>query len=123
LGELHYGDARQGYPMPSDRRVSGAKRRAADRQTVWIWLRRSKAMSKFIPYFLLACTIWLVAAPAFAGEVSRKPVTDAEDAALAAQQTADADQLSSVAAGDGVVLALAVVGVVFLVLYLTGAID
>jgi len=58
-----------------------------------------------------------------AGEVSRKPVTDAEDAALAAQQTADADQLSSVAAGDGVVLALAVVGVVFLVLYLTGAID
>jgi len=80
-------------------------------------------MSKLIPYFLLGCMIWLVAAPAFAGTVSRKPVTDAEDAALAAQQAEDADQLSSVAAGDGVVLALAVVGVVFLVLYLTGTID
>jgi hypothetical protein len=80
-------------------------------------------MSKLIPYFLLGCVIWSMAAPAYAGAVSKKPLTQAEDAALAAQQAEDADQLASVAAGDGVVLVLAVVGVVFLVLYLTGTIG
>jgi len=80
-------------------------------------------MSKLIPYFLLGCMIWSIAAPAYAGAVSRKPLTDAEDATLAAQQTEDADQLASVAAGDGIVVVLAAVGVVFIVLYLTGVID
>jgi Na+-transporting methylmalonyl-CoA/oxaloacetate decarboxylase gamma subunit len=76
-------------------------------------------MSKMIPCFLLACMIWCVAAPAFAGSVSREPLTPAENAGLAAQQAQDADQLATVAGGDGVILVLAVVGVVFLVLYLT----
>jgi len=80
-------------------------------------------MSKMIPYFLLACTIWLVAAPAFAGSVSKKPLTPAEDADLAAEQAQDAGQLATIAGGDGVILVLAVVGVVFLVLYFTGALD
>jgi hypothetical protein len=80
-------------------------------------------MSKLIPYFLLACTIWSVAAPAFAGSVTREPLTPAEDADLAAEQAQDADQVATVAGGDGVILALAVVGVVFLVLYLTGALK
>jgi hypothetical protein len=73
-----------------------------------------------IPCFLLACVIWSMAAPAFAGSVSREPLTPAEDADFAAQQAQDADELAAVAAGDGVVLVLAVVGVVFLVLYFTG---
>ncbi len=77
-------------------------------------------MSKMIPYFLLACMLWSIAAPAYAGSVSRAPLTPAEDADLAAEQAQDADELATVAAGDGVVLVLAVVGVVFLVLYLTG---
>jgi hypothetical protein len=77
-------------------------------------------MSKMIPYFLLACTIWCIAAPAFAGSVSREPLTPAEDADLAAEQAQDAGQVATVAGGDGVVLALAIVGVVLLVLYLTG---
>lgn len=77
-------------------------------------------MSKMIPYFLLACVIWSIAAPAYAGSVSREPLTPAEDAGLAAQQAQDADQLADVAAGDGVILVLAVVGVVFLILYFTG---
>ena len=80
-------------------------------------------MSKLIPYFLIGCMIWIVAAPAFAGPVSRTSLTQAEDDALAAQQAEDADALAGVAAGDGVVLVLAVVGVVFLVLYLTGNIE
>jgi len=80
-------------------------------------------MSKFIPYLLLACMIGSIAAPAFAGTVPRQSLTQGEDAALAAQQTQDADQLAEVAGGDGVVLVLAVVGVVFLVLYLTGNIG
>lgn len=77
-------------------------------------------MSKMIPYFLLACMVWAIAAPAYAGSVSREPLTEAEDADLVAEQAQDADELATVAAGDGVVLVLAVVGVVFLVLYLTG---
>ena len=77
-------------------------------------------MSKMIPYFLLACVIWSLAAPAFAGSISREPLTPAEDADFAAEQAQDADELAAIAAGDGVVLVLAVVGVVFLVLYLTG---
>lgn len=77
-------------------------------------------MSRMIPCFLLACVIWSMAAPAFAGSVSREPLTPAEDADFAAQQAQDADELAAVAAGDGVVLVLAVVGVVFLVLYFTG---
>ncbi|MBN1359682.1 MAG: hypothetical protein JW993_03770 [Sedimentisphaerales bacterium] len=80
-------------------------------------------MSKLIPYFLLGCMIWNMAAPAYAGAVSRTPLTQAEDDALAAQQAQDADELASVAGGDGVVLLLAVVGVVFIILYVTGAID
>ena len=76
-------------------------------------------MSKFIPYLFLVCMMGSVAAPAFAGTVSRQSVTPAEDAALAAQQAEDADQLAEIAGGDGVVLALAIVGVVFLVLYFT----
>jgi hypothetical protein len=80
-------------------------------------------MSKMIPYFLLACTIWLVAAPAFARSVSREPLTPAEDTDLAAEQAQDAGQLATIAGGDGVILVLAVVGVVFLVLYLTGALE
>lgn len=76
-------------------------------------------MSRMIPYFLLACTIWLIAAPAYAGSVSRKSLTSAENADLAAEQSQDAGQLATVAGGDAVVLVLAVVGVVFLVLYLT----
>ena len=76
-------------------------------------------MSKMIPYFLLVCMIWSVAAPAFAGSVSREPLTPAENADLAAQQAQDAGQLDTIAGGDGVILVLAVVGVVFLVLYLT----
>jgi hypothetical protein len=77
-------------------------------------------MSKLIPCFLLVCTIWSLAAPAYAGSVSREPLTEAEDADLAAEQAQDADELATVAAGDGVILVLAVVGVVFLVLYFTG---
>ena len=80
-------------------------------------------MSKLIPYFLLGCIIGSIAAPAYAGAVSKKSLTQAEEDTLAAQQAEDADQLAEVAAGDGVVLALAVVGVVFLVLYLTGNIG
>jgi hypothetical protein len=80
-------------------------------------------MSKLIPYLFLGCIIGSIAAPAYAGTVSRQPLTQAEDAALAAQETQDADQLAEIAGGDGVVLVLAVVGVVFLVLYFTGAID
>jgi hypothetical protein len=80
-------------------------------------------MSKMVPCFLLACMIWSIAAPAFAGSVSREPLTPAEDADLAAEQAQDADQVATVAGGDGVILALAVVGVVFLVLYFTGALD
>ena len=76
-------------------------------------------MSKFIPYFLLACTLWTIAAPAYAGSVSREPLTPAEDADLAAEQAQDAADLATIGGGDGVVLALAIVGVVFLVLYLT----
>ncbi|HSV99779.1 MAG TPA: hypothetical protein VLI39_06385 [Sedimentisphaerales bacterium] len=77
-------------------------------------------MSRMIPCFLLACVIWSIATPAFAGGVSREPFTPAEDADFAAQQAQDADEFAAVAGGDGVVLVLAVVGVVFLVLYLTG---
>ena len=80
-------------------------------------------MSKLIPYFLLGCMIWTIAAPAYAGAVSRTSLTEAEDDALAAQQAEDADELASIAGGDGVVLVLAIVGVVFIVLYVTGAID
>jgi hypothetical protein len=80
-------------------------------------------MSKMIPYLLLACTIWSIAAPAFAGSVSREPLTAAEDADLAAEQAQDADQLATIAGGDGLILVLAVVGVVFIVLYVTGALD
>jgi hypothetical protein len=80
-------------------------------------------MSKLIPYLLLGCIIGSIAAPAYAGAVSKKSLTQAEEDTLAAQQAEDADQLAEVAAGDGVVLALAVVGVVFLVLYLTGNIG
>ncbi len=76
-------------------------------------------MSKMMPYFLLACMIWSIAAPAFAGGVSRQPLTPAENDDLATQQAQDADQLATVAGGDGVILVLAVVGVVLLVLYLT----
>lgn len=77
-------------------------------------------MSRMIPCFLLACVIWSMATPAFAGSVSRERLTPAEDADFAAQQAQDADELAAVAAGDGVILVLAVVGVVFLVLYFTG---
>jgi hypothetical protein len=81
---------------------------------------KEKKMSKMIPYLLLACMIWSIAAPAYAGSVSREPLTAAEDADFAAQQAQDADELAAIAAGDGVVLILAVVGVVLLVLYFTG---
>ena len=77
-------------------------------------------MSKVIPYFLVGCMIWTVAAPAFAGSVPRTSLTQSEYDVLSAQQAEDADELASVAAGDGVVLILAIVGVVFIVLYLTG---
>jgi hypothetical protein len=50
-------------------------------------------------------------------------LTQAEDDALAAQQAEDADELASVAAGDGVVLVIAIVGVVFILLYVTGNIN
>jgi hypothetical protein len=80
-------------------------------------------MSKLILYFLLGCMIWIIAVPAFAGSVSRTSLTQAEDDVLAAQQAEDADELASIAAGDGVVLALAIVGVIFIVLYATGAFD
>ena len=80
-------------------------------------------MSKLIFYFLIGCMIWTVVAPAYASSVPRTSLTQAEDDALAAQQAEDADELASVAAGDGVVLALAIVGVVFIVLYVTGAIE
>jgi len=76
-------------------------------------------MSKMIPYFLLACTLWIMVAPAYAGSVSKVPLTPAENANLAAEQAQDADQVETIGGGDGVVLVLAVVGVVFLVLYLT----
>jgi hypothetical protein len=80
-------------------------------------------MSKLIPYFLLGCMIWIIAAPAFAGSVPRTSFTQAEDDVLAAQQAEDAEELASIAAGDGVVLALAIVGVIFIVLYATGAFE
>ena len=80
-------------------------------------------MSKMIPYLLLACTIWSIAAPAFAGSVSREPLTAAESDDLAAEQAQDADQLATVAGGDGLILVLAVVGIVFIVLYLAGEIH
>ena len=76
-------------------------------------------MSKLIPYLFLVCVMGSIAAPAYAGTVSRQPVTQAEDAALAAQQAQDADQLAEIAGGDGVLLVLAVVGAVLLVLYFT----
>ena len=77
-------------------------------------------MSRLIFFFLIGCMIWNIAAPAYAGSVPRTSLTQAEDDALAAQQANDADELSSVAAGDGVVLIIAIVGVVFIVLYFTG---
>ena len=80
-------------------------------------------MSKLIPYFLIACMIWTVVAPAYAGSVARTSLTQAEDDDLAARQADDANELASIAAGDGVVLVLAIVGVVFIILYVTGAID
>ncbi len=80
-------------------------------------------MSKLIPYFLIGCMILTVAAPAYAGSVSRTSMTQAEDDALAAQQAEDADELASVAAGDGVVLVLAIAAVVYIVLYFTGNIN
>ena len=80
-------------------------------------------MSKLIPYFLIGCMIWTVAAPAYAGSVTRTSLTQAEDDDLAAQQAEDAHELASVAGGDGIVLVLAIVGVVFIVLYVTGAIE
>lgn len=80
-------------------------------------------MSKLIPYFLLGCMIWTIAAPAYAGAIAKKPLTEAEQGALAAQQAQDADELAQVAAGDGVVVVLAVVGLVFIILYLTGEIH
>ena len=80
-------------------------------------------MSKLIPYILIGCIIWTIAAPAYAGSVSRTSLTQAEDDALSAQQADDADALASVAGGDGIVLVLAIVGVVFIVLYVTGAIG
>ena len=80
-------------------------------------------MSKLIPYFLIGCMIWIIVAPAYAGSASRTSLTQAEDDALASQQAEDADELANVAGGDGVVLVLAIVGVVFIVLYVTGAIG
>ena len=80
-------------------------------------------MSKLIPYFLIGCMILNVVAPAFAGSVSRTSLTQEEDDALAAQQAKDADELASVAAGDGIVLVLAIAAVVYIVLYLTGNIN
>ena len=80
-------------------------------------------MSKLIPYFLIGCMIWTVAAPAYAGSVLRTSLTQAEDDALAAQQAEDVDELASVAAGDGIVLVLAIAAVVYIVLYLTGNIN
>ena len=77
-------------------------------------------MSKLIPYFLIGCLILTIAAPAYAASVSRTSLTQAEDDALAAQQAQDADGLADVAAGDGLVLALAIVGVVVIVLWVTG---
>jgi hypothetical protein len=80
-------------------------------------------MSKLIPYFLLGCLIWAIAAPAYAGSVPRTSLTQAEDDALSAQQAQDADELASIEAGNGVVLIIAIIGVVFIVLYLTGNIK
>jgi Tfp pilus assembly protein PilE len=80
-------------------------------------------MSKLISCLLIGCIIWTLAAPAYAGSVQRTSLTQAEVDALAAQQAQDADELNNVAAGDGVVLVLAIVGVVFLVLYVTGNIK
>ena len=80
-------------------------------------------MSKLVCCFLIGCMIWTVVAPAYAGSVPRTSLTQAEDDALAAQQAKDADELASVAAGDGIVLVLAIVGVVFIVLYVTGTIK
>jgi hypothetical protein len=80
-------------------------------------------MSKRICCFLIGCMIWAVVAPAYAGPVPRTSLTQAEDDALAVQQANDADELASVAAGDGVVLLIAIVGVVFIVLYVTGNIK
>ena len=80
-------------------------------------------MSKIIPYVLIGCMIWTIAAPAYAGSVTRTSLTQAEDDALAAQQAEDAGELAGVAGGDGIVLVLAIVGVVFIVLYVTGAIE
>jgi len=80
-------------------------------------------MSKLISYFLVGCMIWTVAAPAYAGSVPRTSLIQAEDDALAAQQAEDADELASVAAGDGIVLVLAIAAVVYIVLYFTGNIN
>jgi hypothetical protein len=80
-------------------------------------------MSKLIPYFLIACMIWTIAAPAYAGSVSRTPLTQAEDNDLGAQQSEDADELAGIAAGDGVVLLIAIVGVVYILLHVTGNIN
>lgn len=78
-------------------------------------------MLRKIPWILLAVVVWSIVAPAaYAESASRSPLTPAEDADLAAEQAQDADELAAIAGGDGVVLVLAVVGVVFLVLYATG---
>ena len=75
------------------------------------YLYMKRVFSSIISFFLLFSVFFTY------------PVTQAEDAALTAQQAHDADQLAEVAGGDGVVFVLAVVGVVFIVLYLTGAIE
>ena len=80
-------------------------------------------MRKIIACLLLVCILHAAVAPAYAGAIPKTPVTQSEDADLAAQQTEDAPELAEVAAGDGLVVVLAVVGIVLLVLVLTGELD
>ncbi len=80
-------------------------------------------MRKVIACLLLVCILHAAVAPAYAGAIPKNPVTQSEDADLAAQQAEDAPELAEVAAGDGLVVVLAVVGIVLLVLVLTGELD
>lgn len=79
-------------------------------------------MSRIIACLVLGCVIGSTAAPLYADVVAKEPVSEAEGAALAAQQTQDAAALTEVAGGDAESV-LAAVGVIFIVLIIAAAIS
>lgn len=80
-------------------------------------------MLKIIACLLLGCAIFSTVAPAYAEAVTPEPVTESEDAELAAQQAEDAPELAHIAGGNGLVVVLAAVGLIFIVLVIAGALN